>query len=64
MTKAKEYRMTLRGVTSKQARGLGAISKNRSTSRNTEIIMAIDQYISEWEMARPDWFPAKKTIVS
>lgn len=60
MAKEKMYRMTLRGVSSKQAKALETIGKKRSTSRNTEILMAVDQYISEWKRAEPDWFPAKK----
>ena len=56
----KEHRLTLRGLGNSKKKELSILTKKRKTSMNTEVLMAIDQYLSEWKRSTPDWF-GKKT---
>lgn len=55
----REHRLTLRGLRNSKKKELSVLTKKRKTSLNTEVLMAIDQYISEWKKSTPEWFEKK-----
>lgn len=55
----KEHRFTLRGLSDTQKKALLSLNKNRNTSMNTEILFAIDEYLNEWNLSKPEWFGKK-----